>query len=349
METGNMSKRIQPYAIKEVWHGLLLAILIGAASYGIRILSNEPLLNPLLVAMVIGIIIRTAMVDSDKIKRGLTLAPAIFIPFGIVFYAAKNLNFVKIVKVEIRIIALLVFIVVVYYSVLLLLGKLLGQRKQITYLTATGSGICGASAITIIAPAVDAEPDDISISLVSVAVAAFFALFLLFPFLATLFGLTGEIYSLLSGAVLQFTGFVEVAVRDLPYLKTELPDEELMSLALSVKSVRYLGLLIAIPLFSSLVRRRIYLPWILWAFLGAGLLGTWIYSSNEYFYTNTLIPLIKPIYEFSWSVAMAAVGINADIKKLLSNAGTKAMVMTLVGCFAATITFFIGLLIFHLF
>jgi uncharacterized integral membrane protein (TIGR00698 family) len=334
--------------MKEGWAGLLLAILIGAVGYGIRIVTKAPIVDPLLVAMIIGIIIRTTMRDSKKLQLGFTFAPAIFIPLGIVFYAANNLNFVKFAKVEISMIALLIVIIVVYFAVILLLGKLLGQRKQITYLTATGSGICGASAIAITAPTVEAEPDDISISLLSVVLAAFVGLFIIFPFIATLFGVTGKIYCLLSGTVLQFTGFVKAAVGNIPYLRTELPEKELVSLALSIKAVRYLGLLIAIPLFASLIRRRFYVPWILLAFLGAGLLGTWIYSANEIFYANTVAPLIKPIYDISWSIAMAAVGLNADVKKLLSNNGTKAVVMAFAGFFAATATFFIGLYIIQL-
>ena len=42
-------------------------------------------------------------------------------------------------------------------------------------------------------------------------------------------------------------------------------------------------------------------------------------------------------------MAMAAIGLNADIKKLLSNNGTKALIMAFGGFFAAIAAFFIGL------
>ena len=126
------------------------------------------------------------------------------------------------------------------------------------------------------------------------------------------------------------------------FLSRQLPEKELVALALSVKAARYLGLLIAIPLFASLVQKRLYVPWPLWLFLGAGLLGTWIHVTHRTFYSATLIPIVKPLYGISWSVAMAAIGLNADVRQLLSNNGAKALVMALAGCGAAIGTFFIG-------
>lgn len=114
---------------------------------------------------------------------------------------------------------------------------------------------------------------------------------------------------------------------------------------LSVKASRYLGLLIAIPLFASLTQKRLYLPWTLWLFLGAGLLGTWICGAHRDFYHTTLIPAVKPLYGISWSVAMAAIGLNADVRQLLSNNGAKALIMAFTGCGAAMLTFFLGSLL----
>lgn len=341
-----MQKRDFLSLLKEDLAGLVLAVLIGLMGYGAKLIMQSPIADPLLVAMVMGIVVRTATGGSTRLRPGFTVAPMIFIPLGIGFYAANNLNFVKFAKVQTSIISILIVVIFVYFAVILLLGKLLGQKKQITYLTATGSAICGASAIAITSPAVEAEPDDISISLLSVALAALVGLFIILPFCATLLGITDRNYSLLSASVLQFTGFVKAAVGSAAFLSTDTPVRDLMSLALSVKAVRYLGLLIAIPLFASLVRKKLYIPWILWFFLGCGLLGTWVYSSNETFYTETLTPLIRPIYDVSWSIAMAAIGLNVDARELLSNNGTKALIMAFTGFFAATATFFIGLYIF---
>ena len=325
---------------------LILAILIGIIVYIITVLIKYSVLDPLLLAIITGIIIRT--ITGKKGNRASNLPSLIFIPFGIIFYAAKNLNFIKFAKVETGMIILLLVIILVYFTVILILGKLLHQKKQITYLTATGSAICGASAITITSPAVEAEADDVSISLLSVALAAFVGLFVMLPFLGILFDITNKVYCLLSASVLQFTGFVKVAATSIHYLKTDIGREDLLSLALSVKAVKYLGLLIAIPLFASMTKKKLYIPWFLWAFLFSGIIFTWVYSVNKIFY-EYMINFIEPVYNISWSIAMASIGLNADTRALLSNNGTKALVMAFAGFIAATGTFFAGLYIMHLF
>jgi uncharacterized integral membrane protein (TIGR00698 family) len=329
---------------REVWTGLLLSVLIGTLGYGIKLFTKSPIADPLLVSMVLGIISASILGEHDnKLKGGFTLAPAIFIPVGIIFYGAHNLNFVKIAELEKNMIFLLIGVMIVYFTVILFLGRILGQRKQITYLTATGSAICGASAIAVTSPAVDAEPDDVSVSLLSVALAALVGFSIIIPFISSLLNITCRSHCLMSGSVLQFTGLVKISTSLTPFLlKKDLNSPDMISLALSVKAVRYLGLLIAIPLFASLIKRKFYIPWFLWAFLAAGLIGTWIYVSNNGFYKSTLIPYIRPIHYVSWSIAMAAIGLNADFKELLSNNGTKAILMAFAGFMAATLTFLIG-------
>lgn len=315
--------------LKTGWLGLLLACFIGGIAYLIELIVGSPLVESLLIALVIGIIVRTVIGDNKKLTPGFTLAPLVFIPLGAMFYGAVNLNFVKFAKVDIRFIILLIIIMFVYFGVVFLLGKLLKQRKQITCLVATGSAICGASAIIITAPALEAEADDISISLISVFLAALFGLFILFPFLTSLFDMGERLYALFSGMTLQFTGFVKAATGAL--------GKETQTLALSVKGVRYLGLLIAVPLFSSVIKKRFHIPWFLWLFLGAGLIFSFLPTIAK-----SLNQIFKPSLIVLWSIALSGVGLNADLKALLSDNGLKALLMAFVGFFAAVAVFILG-------
>lgn len=329
--------------------GLLLAVLIGVLGFCVKKITGSPMADPLLVSIILGIICRSLMRDNNNIKPGIAFAPTIFIPAGIVFYAMYNLNFAKFANVEKSMIVLLIVVLLVYFVVILLYGRRLGLRKQIIYLIATGSAICGASAIAMTSPAVEAEPDDTSISLLTVAIASFAGFSIILPFLGTLFDITGRTYGLLAGSVLQFTGLVKAAAGNIPYLKTTIPTHELISLSISVKAVRYLGLLPAIPLFASFIKGKLYVPRILWVFLLAGLVGTWMYVNNETYYETILSQYIKPVHDISWSIAMAAIGLNADVKGLLSKNGTKALRTAFTGFFAATIAFFMGLYVIRFF
>ena len=122
-------------------------------------------------------------------------------------------------------------------------------------------------------------------------------------------------------------------------------DIDISSVGVAMYTLAGSPILIAIPLFASLTQKRFYLPWTLWLFLGAGLLGTLLAVTHREFYSATLIPMVKPLYAVSWSIAMAAIGLNADVRQLLSNNGARALMVAFAGCGAAIATFLIGSLI----
>lgn len=315
--------------LKESFFGLSLSILIGLISFfATKFIFKTPLADPLIIALALGILIKTIIGKSERFTPGLNLAPSIFIPIGAILYGAINLKFLEFAKVNLSYWILLIGVIIVYFGVIFGLGKLLNQRDKITYLTIIGSGVCGASAIAISSKAIDAEPDDVSISLISIFLVASFGLFILFPFLSSLINLPPRNYALLSATTLQFTGFVKIATSKLP--------KDLIKLAISIKALRYLLLLIFIPLFASFVKRKPYIPWFLWAFLGAGLLFSFAPSISK-----ILTPIFKPTLDILWAIAMAAIGLNADIRALLSDNGLKALFIAFLGFLAAIIFFLI--------
>jgi uncharacterized integral membrane protein (TIGR00698 family) len=327
---------------KNAGYGLCISVFIGAAAYTASTMTHSPIADPLVAAMLLGIIVRSIIGENERFKLGFGYAVKIFLPIGIPLYAIKNLNFAEYAKMETKMLFVPALLILTYFVVIFVLGKILKQKKEVTYLTAAGSAICGASAIAITSPAVNAESDDVSVSLSAVALAGLVALFIILPFCATVFGMTNKAYGILCGASLQFTGFVKAAMSNVSYLTAEIAADKAASLALSIKAARYLGLLMFIPVFASLSKGKFSVPWILWLFLISGIIGTFIYMRNQGFYGKILIPSIKPVYNVSWSIAMAAVGLNANIKELLSNKGAKALIMAFAGFISAIVVFFIS-------
>lgn len=308
--------------------GFVFSCAIGLGAFFLGKAVNSPLVECLLIALVLGMIIGSIFGRNKRFSKGLSLTYSIFIPFGAILYGAVNLNFLKIGKVDPLMIALLLIVVVAYFATVIVAGRMLGQKKQITYLVASGSGVCGASAIAVSSPAVDAEPEDVSISLLSIFAVALFALFILFPFLSSSLSLSDTAYALLSGMTLQFTGFVKAAVAGLP--------KEIVDIAVSIKAVRYLVLLVSIPVFASLTKRRAYAPWFLWGFLIAGIAFSFFPA------LGFLKPTLKTVLDIFWSIAMAGIGLNTDVGALFSDEGLKALGMAFAGFTIAVIIFFVG-------
>lgn len=196
------------------------------------------------------------------------------------------------------------------------------------YLLTAGSAICGASAVVIASKAIDADPDEVSVSLVPIFISGMIGLFVILPLVSLWLKMSDVDYGVLSGSVLQFTGFVKVAVRDFPdYIKL---------LAISVKAIRYSGLLFLIPLFASFSKGRLYVPWYLWGFLLGGLIFTFFPI------VEPLRPVLKIILTLFWSVAMAAIGLSASFKSVFSRQGMKAFAVSLLSFLIVVGVFLLG-------
>lgn len=320
---------------KDGWRGIILAFVIGVLSWQVTELSGSNYADALLIALVIGMVVRTFLGNKRTFLPGFVLAPYIFIPLGAIFYAATSLNFVNFSKIDLSYTLLMISIILVYFVVIIGMGSLFKVSKKTTYLTATGSAICGASAICMTSPAVESEPDDVSISLVSVFIAGIAALFIL-PFFIGLFKMDNHLIALFSGMILQFTGFVKAFAAD-----TVGKNSEFYTLASGIKAARYLGLLVAIPLFSSLIRKKVSVPYYLWVYLGVGLFVSYIPYISDFVAAN--IAMLKTILTILWAIAMATIGLNANLKAVFTLNGVKSVVMAFVGLLAAIFTFIIGI------
>ncbi len=328
--------------IKSIFPGLLVVAILGLSGYWIKEMIKSAIIEPLVISLVAGIIFRSVMKDKyPQLAVGQKVALAVFLPFGIVFYGFKNLNFIKISQVGVGIIMLLFAIVFVYVLVIYFLGKAWKQKKEITYLTIAGSAICGASAIAITSNVVKGEPEDVSISLISVTVCAFLGLYVILPMFATMAGMGNKVYALFSASVLQFTGFVKAANMDTAALTQQISVDEAVKLGTLFKSVRYFGLFFLLPFFASVERKKIVLPYTLWLFLFAGIIGSIIYLKAPLYYAGDFSKTITPIYNISWCIAMAAIGMKVSIFEFFSNNALKALGAAFAGFGAAITAFFI--------
>ena len=315
---------------RQKFEGLALSIAVGLVACGVYGLAKNYLLEPLFLALIFGIGARIFIRPDDQWLSNTKQIPSLLIPIGVLLYGAINLNFHQVAAVKLDFVFLTFFVFMVFILTTLTLSISLGLKERVAYLLTSGSTICGASAITVTSQAVDAEADDVSVSILAVFFAGIIALFCVLPLLHYFLNLSGEKYAVLAGAVLQFTGFVKVAVGNLG-------DQE-RALAISVKAVRYLGLLFLVPFFASMIKGKIHVPWFLWGFLALGI----IFSAFQGLGAIAK-PLLSPILDVLWSSAMAAIGFNTNIKVIFSAQGLKAFAVSLVAFVVAAGVFLLGL------
>lgn len=323
----------------------MAAMLIGVVAFLVSSYLNLGYVDPLILALVFGIFFSSFVFKREYFSNGLDFTIKAFVPLGVFFYGLSDLNFAKILKVDYHFLFVILATVLAFCISIAITGRLLKQKKEITYLLSTGSAVCGASAIVITAPSIKARAEDVSISLLSITLAGIFGLFIMFPLAGALFGFNREVYALMVGALSHFTGFIKVAVEIMHPLFSAATKENSIELALSVKAVRYLGLFIFIPVFSSLLTKKFNIPRFLWAYLIAGIIGTFFYVNGFEFYKIGIAPIIKPIYKILWSVYLAAIGLNTNPKYLFSNYGAKAIIMSFAGFFTALVIFLLSIML----
>jgi len=81
--------------------------------------------------------------------------------------------------------------VVITFSAVMFLGKFLGVKKKEAYLLASGTAICGGTAMAAVAPSIRAKPEDLTATLSIVFLLNALAV-LIFPLLGGWLGLTQE-------------------------------------------------------------------------------------------------------------------------------------------------------------
>lgn len=171
------------------------------------------------------------------------------------------------------------------------LGRLLGVRTRPAFLIATGTAICGGSAIAAVGPLIEASDEEMAVSLGTVFVLNAIAL-LAFPPIGTALGMTQPQFGLWSALAIHDTSSVVGAASRF--------GAEALAIATTVKLARALWIL-PLALATAAARRaraRIQWPWFVGLFCLAAVF-------------NTSLPAGGPLY--SWIVKLARIGLTVTL------------------------------------
>lgn len=167
----------------------------------------------------------------------------------------------------------ILFTIVTIFGTLILgyfLGRLLKVETKTSHLISCGTAICGGSAIAAVAPVINAEEDQISVSLGTVFILNSIALFI-FPLLGVLFGLTQNQFGIWSAIAIHDTSSVVGAAAKF--------GEEALQIATTVKLARALWiapLAMLTSWFFAEKSARFYIPPFILLFLLASVARTYV-------------------------------------------------------------------------
>lgn len=171
--------------------------------------------------------------------------------------------------------SLTLFSIVFTLGIGIILGKLLKLDKKLSHLIASGTSICGGSAIAAVAPVIQAKNNQISIALAVVFVLNSVAL-LIFPSIGSFLNLSQYEFGLWSAIAIHDTSSVVGAA--------QVYGEEALKVATTVKLARALWI-IPVSIFSMILfknkENKIKIPWFIFFFILAILINSYTNIPNE--------------------------------------------------------------------
>ncbi|MFW0107662.1 YeiH family protein [Rothia sp. P7181] len=178
-------------------HGILFAIALTVGAYLITFIPGFQLVSVLLLAIVLGILMRNVGLIPDSCSAGLTYSSKTFLRVGVVLLGLR-LAIPDILELGWGVLFIIAVTVLSTYLVTLWCGRLMGVAHNSRMLIATGTAICGASAVAgmsaVLEKKDDSEEDVESSATTAIACVTLFGTFLMFliPALAVQFGLSSE-------------------------------------------------------------------------------------------------------------------------------------------------------------
>ncbi|MBD8892948.1 YeiH family protein [Roseibium litorale] len=322
-------------ALGELAPGLLLTGAIALAAYAAEWmkvhLTNDAVLENLVLAILIGMIFRSTVKLPEYFEPGIRFAAKALLEAAIVLLGAsislQALEAVGLLTI-LGITCIVGLSIVFSYSI----GRGLGLHHKLALLVACGNSICGNSAIVAAAPVIRAEASDVAASIAFTAILGI-AIVLGLPLLMGAFSLDAARYGTLAGLTVYAVPQVLAAAQPGGLIAVQTGAlVKLVRVMLLGPVLILLGVLTARGNTEQAGTRIAWRAVVPWFIIGFGLMVA--LRSAEVIPLSMVEP-INRVSGFLTVLSMAGLGLAVDIRKL-ANACSKVMAAALLSVLALT-------------
>ncbi|BHH82119.1 YeiH family protein [Desulforhopalus sp. 52FAK] len=304
--------------------GLMLTMCIAA----IALYTGAQLayVTPLIVAMGIGILLRNAFILLPVYKSGITYSIRTVLRFAVALLGAR-ITFTQIGSLGWEGIVLATGPLLITLLLTVWFGRVLKCDHSQTLLIATGTSICGASAIMTAGAVTQAKEDNVVVAISSITVFGTI-LMLLYPMIHNMgfLHLTAKEYGIWSGASIHEVAQVIAAAfgggEESGEIGTIIKLTRVACLVPFAFAISFMSAKGMIRPGGSSEKGEVKFPLFLFGFLGMVIL-----NSNDFF-TAKAIASIETFDMFLLTMAMGAMGLETDFKRLLT-IGYKPLVLSI--------------------
>lgn len=311
---------------KDKLYGIIVCLIIAIPAL---IAGNMfPIIGGPIIAIILGMIIAVFWKGRENFDEGISFTSKYVLQAAVVLLGF-GLNLNVILATGIQSLPIIVGTIATALIVAYVMKRILNMEKNSAILIGVGSSICGGSAIAATAPVINANDEEVA---QSISVIFFFNVLaaIIFPMLGKMLGfstVSGDPFGIFAGTAINDTSSVTAAAAtwdNMWGLGSQTLDK-----AATVKLTRTLAI-IPITLALSLITQRQNnfngekfslkraLPLFVVLFVVASIITTICVGFGVD--ANLFMPL-KELSKFFIIMAMAAIGLNTDIVKLVKSGG----------------------------
>lgn len=314
--------------VKSKGKGIALCLAIGIVSFVLG--KTFPIVGGPVFAIVLGMVLTLVIKDKSSLQAGITYTSKKILQYAVILLGF-GLNLSVVLQTGAQSLPIIVATITTSLVIAYVLHKVLKVPGKISCLVGVGSSICGGSAIAATAPVIDADDEEVAQSISVIFLFNVLAA-IIFPYLGTALGFQGsEGFGIFAGTAVNDTSSVTATAStwDSMYnLGTATLDK-----AVTVKLTRTLAI-IPITLCLAFWRmkkeknesnsgkqiewKKIFPMFILY-FVLASLITT--IATNVFGVSADVFKPLKELSKFFIIMAMAAIGLNTNIVKLVKQGG----------------------------
>lgn len=307
--------------------GILLCLVIAVPS--LLLGRIFPIIGGPVIAIIAGMILTLFIKRKDGLQPGITYTSKKILQYAVILLGF-GLNLSVILETGRESLPIIISTISTSLIIAYILHKAMHIPGKISTLVGVGSSICGGSAIAATAPVIEADDEEVA---QAISVIFFFNVLaaIIFPQLGTLLGFssaTGDAFGIFAGTAINDTSSVTAAAStwDSMYgLGSSALDK-----AVTVKLTRTLAI-IPITLVLAYLRtqneeksagskvsfKQIF-PFFILYFIGASIITTLATAAGV---PASFFAPFKELSKFFIIMAMAAIGMNTNIVKLVKTGG----------------------------
>lgn len=320
--------RLSGHLAEGILPGLFLTALVAGSAFALRQLPLLAGFSPMILAIVIGIAFHNMVGTPAWARPGVTFSMRRLLRLAIILLGLQ-LTAGQVAEVGGRGFAIIAASLLATFVFTVRVGQWLGVDRKLAQLIAAGTSICGASAVIATNTVTDAADEDVAYAVACVTVFGTIAMFG-YPLLPGLLHLDPHAFGLWSGASIHEIAQVVAAAFQNGQESGEFGTvAKLSRVMLLAPMVIGLGLLASRGTGKGQTKARPPLPWFVLGFVA--LVGI-----------NSLVTIpaetkvwIVGVTTFLLTLALAAMGLETDIRKLAAKGFRPALLGALAFLFIA--------------